>query len=264
MNRRFLTKNATALFIFLLCHSGIFAQNKQPAKQPPDSSAQPTLASSIVLLSAGTISLGIELAKNRLGPFSPYVIQPTALDVAFRQALLWGSPSLAATTSDITLGLLASGLIWLPFLLDRPYFNGLYVLAESFIYVNFFTQLIKVTAGRLRPYAFYGTASSAGVDDNYSFLSGHTSFAFALATTASLMLAERFPHLKALIYFVSYLLAASTAYLRIAADRHYFTDVFAGALLGSTVGYVVYQWRKPWLEIQPYERGLALRKTVRF
>ena len=33
--------------------------------------------------------------------------------------------------------------------------------------------------------------------------------------------------------------AAATAYFRVAADRHYFLDVLAGAALGAAVGWVV-------------------------
>ena len=38
---------------------------------------------------------------------------------------------------------------------------------------------------------------------------------------------------------IAILLAAFPAYLRIAADKHYFTDVLTGAIIGSTIAYGV-------------------------
>ena len=36
-------------------------------------------------------------------------------------------------------------------------------------------------------------------------------------------------------------LATVTGYLRIAADKHYFTDVLVGAIIGSTVGHIAFE-----------------------
>jgi membrane-associated phospholipid phosphatase len=48
------------------------------------------------------------------------------------------------------------------------------------------------------------------------------------------------------IYVAGGLIGAATAYLRIAADQHYLTDVVTGAVLGSAVGAgVPYLFHRP-------------------
>jgi len=65
--------------------------------------------------------------------------------------------------------------------------------------------------------------------DQFSFPSGHTMTAFAV----SLPVAALFPHLAAAVYFA----AASIAISRILLGMHFLSDVVAGALVGSAVGY---------------------------
>ncbi|MDB4987793.1 MAG: hypothetical protein JWN04_2971, partial [Myxococcaceae bacterium] len=51
-----------------------------------------------------------------------------------------------------------------------------------------------------------------------------------------------------LIWALGVPLAALTGYLRLAADKHYFTDVLTGALVGSAVGFLV-----PWLHTHVHD-----------
>ncbi len=94
-----------------------------------------------------------------------------------------------------------------------------YDMADAAI-VNFaYTELIKVTVRRERPNG----------QDNQSFPSGHTSNAFALASVA-----ER--HYGWKIGVPAYLLAGVVGASRIGQDKHYLSDVVAGATLGYIVG----------------------------
>src|SRR6059058_3168029 len=72
--------------------------------------------------------------------------------------------------------------------------------------------------------------------DNLSFFSGHATLAFALATSAGTVASMRHHRLAPVMWAVGLLLATTGGYLRIAADRHYATDVLTGALVGSAVG----------------------------
>ena len=80
--------------------------------------------------------------------------------------------------------------------------------------------------------------------DNESFYSGHTSDAFAMVialyTTHRLRHDEDANHWL----FVGLPFAALTGYLRIAADKHYASDVLAGAAAGSVVGWVIPELHK--------------------
>jgi membrane-associated phospholipid phosphatase len=89
--------------------------------------------------------------------------------------------------------------------------------------VNFvYTEMIKVAVGRERPNG----------QDNKSFPSGHTSNAFALAAVA-----ER--HYGWKIGVPAYGLAGLVGASRLNEDKHWLSDVVAGATLGYIVGRTV-------------------------
>jgi hypothetical protein len=89
--------------------------------------------------------------------------------------------------------------------------------------VNFgYTELIKVAVGRERPNG----------QDNKSFPSGHTSNSFALAAVA-----ER--HYGWKLGVPAYLVAGLVGASRLEQDKHYLSDVVAGAALGYIVGRTV-------------------------
>jgi membrane-associated phospholipid phosphatase len=72
-----------------------------------------------------------------------------------------------------------------------------------------------------------------------SFVSGHSSLAFAIAVSTGSLASLRGDEGKEWVWATGLTCAAATAYLRVAADRHYLTDVLAGAALGAAVGWVV-------------------------
>jgi len=66
--------------------------------------------------------------------------------------------------------------------------------------------------------------------DQFSFPSGHAMTAFAIVFVVS----AYYPHLEAPLYFI----AASIAISRIVLGMHFLSDVVAGAILGSGLGYL--------------------------
>jgi membrane-associated phospholipid phosphatase len=85
-----------------------------------------------------------------------------------------------------------------------------------------YTEALKVAVGRERP----------NQQDNKSFPSGHTSNAFALAAVA-----ER--HYGWKLGVPAYLLAGLVGASRLNEDKHWLSDVMAGATLGYVVGRTV-------------------------
>jgi membrane-associated phospholipid phosphatase len=89
--------------------------------------------------------------------------------------------------------------------------------------VNFgYTELLKLAVRRERPDG----------SNKLSFPSGHSSNAFALATVAEL-------HYGWKVGLPAYALAAAIGYSRIVRDKHYASDVVAGAAVGYIVGRTV-------------------------
>ncbi len=101
-------------------------------------------------------------------------------------------------------------------------------------------QWLKVIVGRERPVMYTGDAVAAGADrDNRrSFPSGHTTVAFS-AATAYLVIAgrEHLPH-RTRTALLLYGGALATGVLRVAAGKHFPTDVLGGAALGTGIGWL--------------------------
>lgn len=85
-----------------------------------------------------------------------------------------------------------------------------------------------------------------------SFYSGHAANSFALATFTGIWYAESHPSSKAIpwVWAGGLSAAATIASLRVAAGKHWPTDVVVGALVGSAVGAVV-----PWMHRSQMKQG---------
>jgi membrane-associated phospholipid phosphatase len=113
------------------------------------------------------------------------------------------------------------------------------VLAEAVSWTSAATEWLKVGVHRARP-ALYrsGAPAAAGDPDNReSFPSGHTSVAFAAASAyTTLAIRQQLPHARrnGVLLFLG---ATGVGVLRVVGGRHFPTDVFAGAVLGTAVGW---------------------------
>lgn len=108
---------------------------------------------------------------------------------------------------------------------------------------------IKVLVGRLRPYvpphdagAFF-RGSVLDIDSKrWSFPSGHTSIAFAVAGALTEEVGTHWPTKKRVVAPVAYGFATGVAFARVYTDRHWTSDVLAGAVIGGLVGPAVVRW----------------------
>jgi len=102
------------------------------------------------------------------------------------------------------------------------------------------TQTVKMLALRNRPYTQVPGFVSTKTDDYFSFFSGHSAITATAATTAILMALNQ-PNTptwgKAAAYTAGGL-ALATAGLRIAAGKHYPSDVVTGILVGVAVAVI--------------------------
>ena len=99
------------------------------------------------------------------------------------------------------------------------------------------SDAIKLATARERPDVHFGTADPSTIGANKSFVSGHTSGVFSLVFALARVYADRNdPHTR-WVWMAGLPLAAYTGYLRIAADKHYATDVLTGAAIGGAIGW---------------------------
>ena len=112
-------------------------------------------------------------------------------------------------------------------------------IGETFLASAFITVVSKKIIKTDRPYDTYPMVQPVVSEASYSMPSGHTSTAFATATSLSLA----YP--KWYVVAPSFVWAGAIGYSRMHLGVHYASDVLAGALVGSGSAYLTYkanQW----------------------
>lgn len=112
-------------------------------------------------------------------------------------------------------------------------------IGETFLASAFITVVSKKIIKTDRPYDTYPMVQPVVSEASYSMPSGHTSTAFASATSLSLA----YP--KWYVVAPSFVWAGAIGYSRMHLGVHYPSDVLAGALVGSGSAYLTYkanQW----------------------
>lgn len=132
--------------------------------------------------------------------------------------------------------------------------------AEAALFAGGGAYLAKRLTGRARPDAGLGprdwNGPGAGGDARQSFPSGHAAAAFAVAA----VVAGRHPAAAV----PAYGLAALTGYARLERDRHWGSDVAAGAALGLWIGHSLARRHPagaPRVALMPLAGGTALTLT---
>lgn len=199
-----------------------------------------------VALTAGAAALwiGSELAKAKLAPSPCRWCAENRLDAGARDLLVWSHTDRASRASDVlAFGLVPAGIAAHQLLAARAAGDAkegwvdLLVVAEAAALSVDLNQVVKFAAGRQRPFVHHAPPDRpADPDDNVSFTSGHATLAFTLAAAAGTVSDLRGYKSAPWVWGAGMSLAAATAYLRIAADKHYLTDVLAGAALGTAAG----------------------------
>ena len=174
-----------------------------------------------------------------------------AVDKGARSALKWEDTKVADTTSNV-LGFAVLPLGLLGFDAAMANHDGAIhgfptdalIIAESAVLAGEVNQAVKFIAGRERPFVHAlpddeKARTKKPSDNNLSFFSAHTNVGFALAVSAGTVATMRGYSWAPIVWAVGPAVAAFTGYLRIAADKHYFSDVMTGAVVGSAIGFLV-------------------------
>lgn len=172
---------------------------------------------------------------------------PPGFDVSIRNALVWDNRKLAANIADgmaVAAGVGALAAVIVPPLTDARA-KKIWALEDTLILANAvlvnlaITDVFKAALARQRPALYFNEAerTSSGNDGNKSFPSGHTSFAFAAASSATTLSFLRGYDSAPYVAAGGGTLAVATGLCRIFADKHWATDVIGGAVLGSAIGF---------------------------
>jgi undecaprenyl-diphosphatase len=94
------------------------------------------------------------------------------------------------------------------------------------------TTLLKNVVKRERPYHTYTGIFPNKIESDYSFPSGHTSSAFATATSLAITTKKWYVAVPAFAW------SASVGYSRIYLGQHYPSDVIMGAVVGTSSAIV--------------------------
>ncbi len=205
-----------------------------------------------ITLATGTTWIVTEIEKKHLAPSECRWCDETlnGFDAWGRDHLRWESTRSAARLSSLTgfvvAPALAYGLDWAAARHDDRGSNirdDAVLITQSVTIAADVSQLLKFTTGRQRPYLrppFPSELSTlTPADNNTSFPSGHATLAFSAVTSGAEIAALRGYRWAPWIWKAGVPVAILTAYFRVAADRHYLTDVLAGAGVGSAIGFAV-------------------------
>ncbi|NQT24035.1 phosphatase PAP2 family protein [candidate division KSB1 bacterium] len=202
----------------------------------------------IWLVGGGLLLTGIgELFSHRIFPPNPESLDRSKIFLPDQFALRFES-STAAQLSDITLGILALSplVIIVSENSHSKDWTETALYFESQIWTIGFTELCKGIVHRPRPYAYHAETESMDKEAARSFLSGHTSIAFAGAVSTAIYWEHFHPDSKwnNAVWISSLSLATTTGVLRILAGKHFPTDVLASAIVGSLIGWAIPQMHR--------------------
>jgi membrane-associated phospholipid phosphatase len=128
---------------------------------------------------------------------------------------------------------------------DRNFATDIGVVAESVLLAGALDQCVKFLVSRQRPFVAFDSPYAASLrhgtettaDDNLSFYSGHSSA--AMATTVGIARVIQLRTGKLYGYYTLVPLGILTSLMRVAADKHWGTDVLTGMAVGTAAGLLL-------------------------
>ncbi len=204
--------------------------------------------SSLVTGALLTGALASGLLQDWLTPARCRVCGAGGLDTWTRDQLRWRDGRGAATASDVMLAgvpLAAAGALLASSFGagdSRTALEDALMMVEATSAALLATQVAKLAVARLRPYAWADPSGEHDPDSRRSFWSGHTALTFAAASAAGTIARLRGYGSWPWIMGLGLAGATATGWLRMAADRHWATDVAVGALVGTLAGVGMPLW----------------------
>jgi membrane-associated phospholipid phosphatase len=137
------------------------------------------------------------------------------------------------TTTYVSIALVFLVLILAMVKRSKPMLRQFVMLVSVLLMVLLVTQGLKALIDRDRPFTTYPNIEKLSSGGDSSFPSGHTLEAFAVAAAISLSFSRK------KIIIAVYTWAIMVAYSRMALGVHYPSDVLAGIIIGTFIGWFV-------------------------
>ena len=253
-----------ALLLLCLASSGARAADESPAASP--AAPAPKLAQlsydwtidGIVTGGLVASTLTLMLLDKSLAPLDCKWCVPGSIDGDLSRSVTWSNPAAANSLSNVMqfavpVGVMGFGLIQ-AYRFDDPAagWSGVLLITEATSLAMLANVIVKYSVGRARPYVWQGTPDlyPSATDANVSFFSGHVTFVFAVVVSGSTLFFMQDMPGAPWVLGVGLAAASFTAYLRMAANKHYLSDVLVSAGVGSLVG-----WAVPYLFHRPGRKG---------
>ena len=211
----------------------------------PTAGLQDSTSSGVSPVQVGSILVGngIGITAGIIGqdvdPPTCVPCDPADLPAIDRWSVRAEQPVWGRASDVVVLGML--GGTWVDLWRRDGGFKHLLTSMEAFGWTLASTQILKNATDRLRPVMYTEDAVDAADNpkNQRSFPSGHTSTAFSLATSYFLSLKRLTGESRWWIFVPAVFVGVA----RVAAAKHFTTDVLTGAAIGTVTSLVVYQIR---------------------
>ena len=141
--------------------------------------------------------------------------------------------------NEYAIGIIGTFYLWGEIFKDpRAKSTALDSIAATAIGPGIIVNATKYLVGRARPTDGKGAYDFQPFSGHDSFMSGHTTEAFALAS----VITEHYP--EPWVKVTAYALAGTVGYARLNNNRHWTSDVLVGAVVGTYVGKTVVHFNR--------------------
>ena len=222
---------------------------------------------------AFTGALGLYLGAASLFNFTPIPSKCSwcsvpGFDAGARHQLKWNNTGLADTISSYEAYVLAP-IVGLTLLIvadsdasPTRLIDDVLPVAETVAVTEVLTSFAKYGFARERPYAHYASTPTSGGDADVSFWSGHSVLGFSITGAAATICHFRHYKTEPYVWATGIALSLSVEYLRIAADKHYLSDVITGGLVGIGAGLLVPRLMQREVKIVPVRSTMVEGDSV--
>jgi membrane-associated phospholipid phosphatase len=137
------------------------------------------------------------------------------------------------------------------------------IVLESLAVSRVATEVLKLGFARKRPFVRYGTGTNGATastgstydvnddDSRLGFVSGHASAVAALGVSAAMCASLQDSQAAPALWTGASALVVLTGTLRMVAEKHYFTDVLAGAVVGAGTGVLLPLLHRQGVQVTP-------------